>query len=143
MTRFPRPGSRPEPLRLLPGAARAALRGRRAARWLTARVLAIVTLTAGLVMMPATISWAAPRAAGTAAAPVTAGSPATAAARAAASPGDPFCIPPSPLPAGKPGSVIRYRPAPAPLPATQAWDVLYLARGWAVAITDCPGLGSC
>jgi hypothetical protein len=134
MTRFPRPGFRPGSLRPLPRAARALTRGARAARRLAARMLAIAALAAGLVLTPATISWAAtaPRAAGTAATPA-AGAAATppggaaALRQAATSATDPFYIPPSPLPAGQPGDIIRYRPAPAPLPGTQAWDVLYLS----------------
>lgn len=146
MTRFPRPGARPGSLPLLPPAARALARAGNAAGRLAARVLAAAALAAGLALTPATIGWAAtaPQAAGTAA-PAAAAGPATSAGRvasagpamagahtaeahqAATSAGDPFYIPPSPLPAGKPGDIIRYRPAPAPLPGTQAWDVLYLS----------------
>jgi hypothetical protein len=38
-----------------------------------------------------------------------------------------FYVPPHPLPPGRPGSIIRYRAAPAPLPGTRAWQVLYLS----------------
>ena len=134
MTRFPRPGSRPGSLSPLPLAARTLTRPASMALGLAARVLAAATLAAGLAMTPATVGWAAPapRAAGTAAARVTAAAPArpaagVAAAHRAAFASDPFYVPPSPLPAGKPGDIIRYRSAPAPLPGTQAWDVLYLS----------------
>lgn len=50
-----------------------------------------------------------------------------AAPRTAGADSDPFYIPPDPLPAGQPGDIIRYRSAPAPLPGTRAWQVLYLS----------------
>ncbi|WP_456049229.1 lipase family protein [Actinokineospora spheciospongiae] len=44
-------------------------------------------------------------------------------------PGDAFYEPPSPLPAGEPGDVIRWRPTVAPLNAlnANAWQVMYLS----------------
>ena len=62
-------------------------------------------------------------------------SPAEAAVVKAAAPalpgpsGDAFYEPPSPLPAGEPGDVIRWRPTVAPLNAlnANAWQVMYLS----------------
>jgi pimeloyl-ACP methyl ester carboxylesterase len=48
--------------------------------------------------------------------------PPTSVASALAS--DPFYLPPSPLPPGDPGALIRWEPAPAP-PGVRAWRVLY------------------
>jgi Secretory lipase len=39
--------------------------------------------------------------------------------------GDPFYVPPDPLPPGSPGDVIRWRASAAPLVAARAWQVLY------------------
>ncbi|ADJ49313.1 lipase [Amycolatopsis mediterranei S699] len=58
----------------------------------------------------------------------TAFAPAAASAEPAP-PGDAFSVPPSPLPAGKPGDVIRWRPSNAgPRTASvDAWQVMYLS----------------
>lgn len=86
-------------------------------RPLMARLLMVGTATAALLCAAALPGQAA-----------TSGQAASApvAARTAAAT-DPFYVPPDPLPAGQPGEVIRYRPAPAPLPGTRAWNVLYLS----------------
>ncbi|MGW3958284.1 lipase family protein [Amycolatopsis sp. NPDC005003] len=54
---------------------------------------------------------------------------APAAAAEPAPPGDAFYVPPSPLPAGKPGDVLRWRPSKAgPRSASvDAWQVMYLS----------------
>lgn len=130
MTRFARPG---QPSRR-PWAARS----------FPLRLLTIGTLAAAVLgvptalSLPGTTGWAATtgRAAttGHASAPQTAS--AASALRPVAAPGllaagsaaaGPFYVPPDPLPPGRPGDVIRYRPAPAPLPGAHAWNVLYLS----------------
>ncbi|MBO0775700.1 MAG: triacylglycerol lipase, partial [Actinobacteria bacterium] len=84
------------------------------ARRFALRAVAAGTLATGMLMMTATAGWAAPPQA-----------PALREAAAAAS--DSFYTPPSPLPAGQPGDLIRYRSAPSPDPGTTAWQVLYLS----------------
>ncbi|WP_156755350.1 lipase family protein [Actinokineospora pegani] len=54
--------------------------------------------------------------------------------------GDPFYLPPDPLPQGSPGDVVRWRPSVAPLNALNAnsWQVMYLstnALGERIAVT--------
>ena len=44
-----------------------------------------------------------------------------------APPGDAFYVPPSPLPAGRPGDIIWYRPSVSPVAGADAWQVLYLS----------------
>ncbi|WP_254715977.1 lipase family protein [Actinomadura sp. WMMB 499] len=68
--------------------------------------------------------------------------PAAPAAADPGPPGDAFYTPPSPLPAGEPGDVIRARPAKAGPPTARgladAWQVMYLstdALGEPVAVT--------
>jgi hypothetical protein len=53
--------------------------------------------------------------------------PGAAAAQPATDTAGSFYVPPRPLPPGRPGSIIRYRAAPAPLPGARAWQVLYLS----------------
>jgi Secretory lipase len=69
--------------------------------------------------------------------------PAAAQAQAAASilpapPGNAFYDPPNPLPSGRPGDIIWYRPSTSPVSGTSAWQVLYLsstARGAPAAVS--------
>ena len=52
--------------------------------------------------------------------------------------GNAFYTPPSPLPSGKPGEIIRYRSVPSPALASKAWQVLYLsttAQGQPTAVS--------
>ncbi|MGP4029344.1 lipase family protein [Actinomadura sp. 3N407] len=76
------------------------------------------------------------------AAPASAAEPAGAPVSAPGPAGDAFYTPPSPLPAGAPGDVIRARPAKAGPPTARsladAWQVMYLstnALGEPVAVT--------
>ena len=48
---------------------------------------------------------------------------------ASSQPGDPFYVAPDPLPAGKPGDVIRSEPLAGAPSGSQAWKVLYLSTG--------------
>ncbi|MDL4818434.1 lipase family protein [Actinomadura opuntiae] len=98
-----------------------------------AAALALVVALGTASAAPANAAPAAPQAKPVAAAPAgTDPGPA----------GDAFYTPPSPLPAGKPGDVIRARPAKAGPPAARAladaWQVMYLstnALGKPVAVT--------
>jgi pimeloyl-ACP methyl ester carboxylesterase len=45
-------------------------------------------------------------------------------------PTDPFYVAPSPLPAGKPGDIIRSEPLAGAPAGAQAWKVLYLSQGF-------------
>ena len=62
----------------------------------------------------------------------------TAAATLPAPSGLAFYNPPDPLPPGKPGDLIWYRPAKSPVPGASAWQILYRstgARGNAIAVS--------
>src|SRR4051812_32813838 len=72
---------------------------------------------------------------------IAAGTPAAAAAPALPGPlDDSFYTPPSPLPSGNPGDIVRWRPSVALLNLgnADAWEVMYLstdARGRRDAVT--------
>lgn len=99
-------------------------RSRRRARLLVLLAAAAAALAAVAVVV--TDAGAAP-------VPHGAAAPAARATRAAVpAPGpgdDSFYVPPDPLPAGSPGDIVRWRPAPAGAPEVNAsvWQVMYLS----------------
>jgi Secretory lipase len=104
-----------------------------------ATVLAFLLPATAAPAAAATTHAAAPAHPATSAHPATAKAAANTAAGTLPAPsGLAFYDPPNPLPPGKPGDLIWYRPAKSPVPGAGAWQILYRstdARGNAIAVS--------
>lgn len=112
---------------------------RRPARRLTTLAAGVAALLAAPVF--AGVADAGPASAGVNAAGVPTTSPAPSAPSSGVATSDPFYTPPSPLPAAKPGTLIRSRPlviGNVPSPTYRGWSVMYHSRdthGRPIAVT--------